>query len=256
MSDEEADDLIISIPEEILLCCACQERMLPPVASCINGHALCLDCSLANCPVCGSIFFYSKNTYLNQLLAVMPFRCRNHDNGCDISETFENLNLHEERCNYREIKCLREDCLNPNVILVRYKEHLLQMPGHSPHIVDMPPSEVAITEPISFTSGSFDLYSLIRYESAEILMTRVHFNAELNIFLACVIYVGNLEDVCKYKYQLWGDCAALRTYGDYCLPPGLTCAEMIAHPRCFVVKDTRRLASNKFRVLFSVHKQR
>lgn len=88
-------------------CPVCFERLLPPVDTCIKGHAVCQDCrkEVRNCPTCRGEFSKNQNVLLNQMLESVPVACKNKSSGCNQRMLLKQLVKHEKMCSYREENC-------------------------------------------------------------------------------------------------------------------------------------------------------
>lgn len=111
---------------DIVSCPVCFERLRPPTACCVNGHAVCNNCKqrLARCPKCCSKFSEEKHTTLSQILEALPFSCKYKD----CAELTQDIDHHEKWCGYRPTTCRRCEWTGPAKKLQAHAErgHALQ----------------------------------------------------------------------------------------------------------------------------------
>lgn len=88
-------------------CPICFERLLPPVDTCIKGHAVCQKCrkEVTTCPTCRGEFSNNQNVLLNQMLESVPIACKNESLGCNEKMVLVKVPEHEKVCDFREEKC-------------------------------------------------------------------------------------------------------------------------------------------------------
>lgn len=93
--------------EKLMECPVCMDRLQSPVSCCYNGHPLCPNCtkSVGSCPLCQTAFTTGQNTFINQLIASFPFRCKFSIEGCEERAAPEYLTAHEKTCEYRYVDC-------------------------------------------------------------------------------------------------------------------------------------------------------
>lgn len=92
---------------QFAVCPACYGRLMPPVITCANGHAVCRNCSLNidSCPTCRSYFTNVENTLLNQILEAMPVPCKYRIYGCAKKMILSKIVEHETVCYFKEETC-------------------------------------------------------------------------------------------------------------------------------------------------------
>uniref|UniRef100_A0A1B6KFP9 RING-type domain-containing protein n=1 Tax=Graphocephala atropunctata TaxID=36148 RepID=A0A1B6KFP9_9HEMI len=91
---------------DILTCPVCYTRLCSQPTLCINGHAVCSECTkkgLVQCPICSTEFSKEKHIILTQILEALPFPCSYK--GCSVLAT--DIDHHEKWCGFRVTICER-----------------------------------------------------------------------------------------------------------------------------------------------------
>ena len=95
-------------PEAHLLCDHCKEY--------------CVEMKKGKCP-CGSNVSTIACPLASSLVGMLPFCCRNRDNGCQEILSREEMKAHLSRCIFEDITCINLDC-EDEMIFKDYLNHL------------------------------------------------------------------------------------------------------------------------------------
>ncbi|XP_060535553.1 uncharacterized protein LOC132707647 [Cylas formicarius] len=98
-----------------MACALCGDRLRPPIRGCVNGHAMCpyhfhRD---APCDACGTRERGDRIVALDNVYALLPFRCKFADQGCPTETWGAGLARHEAECRFHVTLCpfsFERDC--------------------------------------------------------------------------------------------------------------------------------------------------
>lgn len=179
-------------------CPVCFERLIPPVVTCQNGHAICQDCrrKLKTCFSCKGNFTANKNTFLDQMLESIPVTCKYKASGCESEILIKNIKEHESDCYYKEKQC---SCCHQKFSYCELKDHFKQhytAKGMAIHLL----KNYEICMDFTSFQGSY----IICYASDidEYFLHRFSVDWEKKTMIFVVHFLGNREDASKYFFNV------------------------------------------------------
>ncbi|EEZ98854.2 uncharacterized protein LOC661914 [Tribolium castaneum] len=95
-----------NIPEEInLTCSSCALDMLPPIYLCKKGHNVCSWCKASPCKICSEAVTIERNRDLENISRTHLHQCRYFSDGCNERLLYNEVRVHEAKCNFCKYKC-------------------------------------------------------------------------------------------------------------------------------------------------------
>lgn len=249
--------------EKLMECPVCLERLQSPVACCFNGHPLCPKCSksIRSCPLCQSIFTAGQNTFINQLIASFPFKCKFALEGCEELAAPEFLTVHEKKCEYRHVDCplltsSSTECFG--LVTVRsYSAHVLE--HHQSYITtyDARDWEYSGVLPKNIDESRINCYYSVLKDSWKDLcfIVMIYYDTATKIYQLTVHYLGKDSEASKYIYtiklQVEGHFNEL-IYSTKCLPNIMSPEEAKKYDP-FEIRDIDgRISRHKDEIKFSL----
>lgn len=95
--------------EKNLVCQSCLQRLTTPISSCSGGHSICSKCfekGIRRCPKCGERITCYTNEGMNHIAAAFRFLCKFSKSGCSYRSKSDELILHEEKCEFKDMYCM------------------------------------------------------------------------------------------------------------------------------------------------------
>ena len=111
----EKQILVLDEIQDALECVICLDvPKHDPIYQCDNGHILCEYChkSVFECPVCKLKLGSTRNLAVEKVLEKCPRPCDYNNFGCSIRLTRAALDVHQEVCIHKPLKCPLQTCGN------------------------------------------------------------------------------------------------------------------------------------------------
>lgn len=248
-------------------CPICFERLIPPVDTCQNGHAVCQSCRLlvAYCPTCKSHFTGFKNTSLDQILEVIPVPCKFSLHGCQEQFLVSEIMQHESICYHREESCyFCHKSMAYNTLNKHFDDHKEERLGGYVKL-----SEVFnfVVIPKTLDGHSDTNFFLVHVSDVEIyFLIRFLYEIETNVLKVLINYFGKVEEgnnfLCKIKIdQLspnW-DVKSFFTITGFCVPYSYARFDWQKHERAITL-DLNQIflteeCPDEFRMSFNIFKK-
>ncbi|CAH0560714.1 unnamed protein product [Brassicogethes aeneus] len=97
-------------------CPNCELYMLPPIYQCKKGHNQCDECfgKLKKCHECSECKSDERSYVLEEIAEYLEFPCKFKEKGCDFKSYYDNVNVHQNVCSFRENKTTKSKENKPN----------------------------------------------------------------------------------------------------------------------------------------------
>lgn len=248
--------------ERFTECPVCFERLIPPVETCLNGHAVCQKCRITmdKCPTCRDRFSNNKNTLLNQMLESIPVSCKNKEFGCKVETPVKIMKEHEKNCYFREEKC--SYCHSKfvyNKIDKHFKDHFLPEKGIKTNFSRNYSIDISLKQ----TGSSFVITHLT--DENIYFLHRFLKNMEQKTLTFALLYLGKREDACKYYFDVKFNQnystteKKFLTVTGYCIPYFYVDADWQTNRRAIALKMDTIFLSDKYpevcSAMFSIHRK-
>lgn len=193
-------------------CPVCFNVLQSPVKQCNNGHVICKDCqtSVRNCPVCKEQFSLGKTKVFEDLLDILPHKCKHKDcpNFVEMGEDHEKwCGFQLTNCRYCDWKGCTKDIFH-HVTNTHDKVHLM-IENNLKMSINVS-NKFKTTDCIMpmFAYGQFLWMERKFCESSELCTTKFYLvpNGKLDNFFEIQVTLENAQNTYEISTRLLNEC--------------------------------------------------
>ncbi|EFA06066.2 putative E3 ubiquitin-protein ligase sinah-like Protein [Tribolium castaneum] len=178
---------------KVVKCPSCSQYMKAPIYVCVKGHSICDSCwDIASCPICKLGMSDTRNFSLESVCTVLQYPCSNEMRGCSHYMKLEEFAEHQERCDYRNYRCMFEKYCCWQGTRDKLKKHYVDK--HDNNVLIGSTSMCLWKE----DQPDYTVHLLLAFDE----LFYVHKRLRDDVMHWAVQYIGRPEDVILYYFEI------------------------------------------------------